>query len=157
MSQFGILCFCIATVTAAGAWPLLINTVNNKLPKVVTSLGWFLIGFGLAGYAILLFGTKHDTEVVHLNHEEVALNAYGRPMYDMISASNNDHDKSGTQYKVYLASGKTKKVAPKVVHVNRSKTSYLKAEKKKDIVYVLNIPVENGIHTDYTLYLNDKR
>ena len=71
-------------------------------------------------------------------------------MYDINS------DVSNGTYRVYLKSGKTKTVSPKIVHVNRSKGSYLKTTCRLHFTNIFGLKFKSDTYTESTLYLNDK-
>lgn len=84
------------------------------------------------------------------SRQSLALNASNRPMYDI---NGNGPDST---YRVYLKSGKTKTLSPKVVHVNRSKKSYLQTTRRLHFINVFGIKFKLSTYTENTLYLNDK-
>ena len=84
------------------------------------------------------------------SRQSLALNASNRPMYDI-----NGNGPDGT-YRVYLKSGKTKTLSPKVVHVNRSKESYLQTTRRLHLINLFGIKFRLSTYTENTLYLNDK-
>ena len=70
----------------------------------------------IMGLAIAIVDHHENlSKEISSSRQSLALNASNRPMYDI-----NGNGPDGT-YRVYLKSGKTKTLSPKVVHVNRSK------------------------------------
>ena len=84
------------------------------------------------------------------SRQSLVLNASNRPMYDI---NGNGPDST---YRVYLKSGKTKTLSPKVVHVNRSKESYLQTTRRLHFINLFGLKFKFGTYTERTLYLNDK-
>lgn len=99
---------------------------------------------------IMIDSYENLSEEIGSSKQALALNAFHRPMYDINS------DVSNGTYRVYLKSGKTKTVSPKVVHVNRSKGSYLKTTRRLHFTNIFGLKFKADTYTENTLYLNDK-
>ena len=144
-----IVLFLIAFVLMFGGLGFLINSLMNK--KILSfSLGLILIALS---YGVLISMFMATTPVTGDSTKEiVATNAYGKPMYDVVP-----DNESIISYKVSLKTGGTKTISPTVIHVNKSKQSYLKGVKKSKVVNLGFVKIPISEYTDYTLYLNDKR
>lgn len=99
---------------------------------------------------IIIDRYENLSEEIGSSKQALALNSSHRPMYDINS------DVSNGTYRVYLKSGKTKTVSPKIVHVNRSKGSYLKTTCRLHFTNIFGLKFKSDTYTESTLYLNDK-
>lgn len=151
---YGIIIFAIvnllvfvAPVICAGALEILNKDIG--VSKFYTIVGLSVL-FTIGEMQMIL--SQHDV-LSEPRTYKIAKNSYGKPMYDIIPS---DCIGDSSKYKVYLASGETKKVVPKIVHVNRSKKSYLKSDVNTRVSYFYNIKFKYNRETQYTLYLNDK-
>lgn len=96
------------------------------------------------------------SQEISSSKQVLALNSNHRPMYDIIYNSDDSNNDPSIAYRVQLKSGKTKTVSPKVVHVNRSKESYLQATHRLQIIDIFGLKFKAGAYTENKLYLNDK-
>lgn len=138
----------IAFVLMFGGLGFLINGLMNK--KTMS----FILGLilNVLSYGVLISMLMATTPLTGSSTKEiVATNAYGKPMYDIVP-----DDESIISYKVSLKSGRTKTISPTVIHVNKSKQSYLKGVKKSKVVNLGFVKIPISKYTDYTLYLADK-
>lgn len=144
---------------AVGLCTIVITTVFVGAIEAVAGVAlrnWLL---GVVGVILFIGGTVSTVEMVmgrfvetkDVHKQIVALDRYDKPMYDVINNSDS------TSYKIYLKSGGTKTVSPKIVHVTKSTQSYLKTETKQIGVNFFGLKVNGQSYDNTTLYLNDKK
>lgn len=134
-------------------WSIIHRSINPEISifqniLIISSVILMIMILGMSWF----FKTSED---IGSTKQAVALNSSHKPMYDMINTQ-DDWDNSSVKYKVYLKSGKTKTVSPKVVYVNHSKESYLKTQRNQYMTKLFGLKFKNHTTTDYVLYLNDK-
>lgn len=129
--------------------------VDNKKWGFVVA-GLVLILVDIAALCQIVIGRTN--EVTATETAKVMLNKNNLPMYDVVgSATQNNENATLPTYKVYLQSGKSKVVSPKIVHIKKSSTAHLKTEKKQIITHVFGFKIVGGKYADSTLYVNDKK
>ena len=139
----------IASGLMIGGMGLLVNSLtNSNIFSGIVGIISLLLSIGL--FVSMFMATTPVTG--SSTKEIVATNAYGKPMYDIVP-----DDESIISYKVSLKTGGTKTISPTVIHVNKSKQSYLKGVKKSEVVNLGFVKIPISKYTDYTLYLNDKQ
>lgn len=126
---------------------------HNKHEKFCTFSLLFILFFMLMTLSVFVFFRTNETQ--GSSNQALVLNASHRPMYDIVNP-NDDEETTSVKYKVYLKSGGSKTVSSKIVHVNRSKTSYLKTINKQVVFDVFGLKFGGDKYKDYTLYISDK-
>lgn len=145
-SVFLILCYCIKNKTFN--FEVSKGSAILMLLSILSVLVMFFIG--------LMASSENDYRTINSSKQEIAFNSSKKPIYDIVINNNDFFENSNVKYKIYLKSGKTKTVSPKIVHVNQSHQPYLKKEREQKIMHVLWLKFKGPIDTNYTLYLNDK-